>query len=175
MAKQQIKRFKKFPEIPGMDKELDIIIRQILDQVGSSDAAYGELYSYADAAITVTISVASTYYQATGFQKGLGNKFELSTKDLRSKEAGYYAVNVAVSFTHDTNNTICHCSLFINDVENEKLETERKIGTAGDYGAMSFTGLIALKASDKIDVRFKADKTGTITINHINFNLVEIL
>lgn len=171
MAKQQINRLKKFPEVPGMDKELDLIVRQILDNITDPDPAFGELYTNADAAIVLTMAVINTDYLVTGYIKGKKNKTVLSADSIRVSEDGIYIVNLSTSFTHATNNTQCHAHVTVNGVHQENVETERKIGTAGDFGAMSCNGYVKVKASDILQVKFESDKTGDLTINHINFNI----
>lgn len=171
MAKQQINRLKKFPEVPGMDKELDLIVRQILDNIIDPDPALGELYTNADAAIVLTMAVINTDYLVTGYIKGKKNKVVLSEDSIRIIDPGIYKAHLCTSFTHSINNTQCHAHVTLNGVHQENVETERKIGTAGDFGAMSCNGYVEVKASDVLQVKFASNKTGDLTINHINFNI----
>ena len=96
--------------------------------------------------------------------------------DATPAQAGTYLINFSMSFTHATNNALVHISAF-NSTDNTELtniETERKIGTGGDFGNVGGTGIVVLDANDKVSLRAKADNTGNLTVNHGNFNIIRI-
>lgn len=174
LDRQKIVRFKKFTDIPGLDKEFDSILKQITDKFSKEESAYGEIYANDDNVVTVTHTLANTYYEANGFAKGDSNFVELTSNGMRIKRAGLYEIGFHASYAHAATNVIVHTSVFVNDVEITKMETERTIATPGDFGAVSIVGFYRLKASDFIHIKFRANKTGDTTINHMNLNILEI-
>jgi hypothetical protein len=102
---------------------------------------------------------------------GASKNVTLGDSSMTIHVSGYYHVTVSSSMTHGTNNTIVHFSFFKNDVEELKMEAERKIGTGGDFGNASASGILYLAANDVIKIKYKSDDTGTIIINHFNFTV----
>jgi hypothetical protein len=163
MAKQQIKRFNKFKDVPGLDKELDTIIGQIIkDLIGVLDPAIGEVYINDSDPVVVTITTPGTYYLVEGFELGENNKVELLSKGMRLQ-------------TGNVNNTIVHMAIFANNVVFEKTAMERKIGTAADFGAMGLNGYGVGNESTLIQLKVKADKACNVTINHMNWLIKQVL
>lgn len=173
MAKQQIKTFQKFKEVPGLNAELDRIIKQILDQIGIMDPAYAELY-IKDTSIPVTITVAGTYYSISGLVPGNNNHIVLSSNSMRIKKEGTYMLIGSFSLTHDTNVTTTYLAIFVNGTEQLNIKTDQMIITAGNYESMQLTGLFTLKAQDLIEIKIKADNTGVNTINELNINIQQL-
>lgn len=171
MAQQLIKRFTKFPEVPGLDKELNLIIKQIQAQIGLMDPALGELYIDGEPAVSLTVTTPGTYYPLIGYKFGEKNKVELTSSGFRLQEKGLYHAIVSTSFTCDVNNTIVHAAIFANDVIFKKLQMERKIGTAADFGAMPMNGFGRSSLTDFVQLRFTADKACDITFNHLNLTI----
>ena len=136
----------------------------------TSDNSFAELFEDA----TNTLATTTTYRTITSLQAGDYNEATLGDSSMTITQAGTYLVNYSSSFTHAVNNTTCHISLFVNDVENTNLEAERKIGTGGDYGSMSGTALVTLTANAVLKLRAKSDNAGNLTINHLNFNCTRI-
>jgi hypothetical protein len=119
-------------------------------------------------------AVIATYRTIKSLQSGQYNEATLTDSTITITQAGTYLVNYSSSFTHATNSTLCHISLFVNDTEDTSLEAERKIGTGGDYGSMSGTALVTLPANAVCKLRAKADNNGDLTIQHLNFNITRI-
>jgi len=136
-----------------------------------SNESLGELYDQTD-----VISTATTghYYTLTGGTSGQSISSTIDDSVITITQAGTYLVNFSCSFTHATNNTVIHICHFTNDVEDTNIETERKIGTGGDIGCVSGTGLVVLAANDVCKIKAKSTNTGNLTINHSNFNIIKI-
>lgn len=139
----------------------------------TTENSFGELYDPADVISTATTS----YYTLTSYTAGLYNEATIDADStIQVNQAGIYKIDFSMSFTHSTNNTTVHISVF-NSTDNSEftnIETERKIGTGGDLGSVSGTGLVQLDASDKISIRAKADNTGNLTVSHGNINIIRI-
>ena len=85
--------------------------------------------------------------------------------------SGWYEVYDGFSYQYSVVNTVIHHCVFVNDIERTVIESERTITTPGNTGDSGRQGLLYLNAGDTVKVKFKADKTGTITITHGNFNI----
>lgn len=175
MAKQQIKRLNKFPELKNLDSELDRIIKQIQDNIGILDPAIGEVYIDNDPSVNIVVAVIDTYNALGSMKTGVRNKTELLTTGFRLQTPGTYHADISVSFTCDVNNTIVRAAIFANDVEFKNTQMQVKIGTAADFATMSMNGFGVGKQSTKITLKFRADKTCTITINYMNFIIEQVL
>ena len=140
----------------------------------TSNNSFGELY---DPSTVISTASATTYYTLQGWTAGQSNAATLDADStIQVAQAGTYVVNYHMSFTHSTILTIVHMSVFnsTDNTEYTNIQAERKIGTGGDYGSMSATGIIVLDANDKISMRAIADKSGNLTVSHGNFNLIRI-
>lgn len=177
MAKQQIKRFAKFPELKNLDSELDKIIKQIQDNIGILDPALGEVFVDQEPAVDIVAALADTFYPLVGMKSGENNKTEVRSSGFRIQTEGLYKAIVSCSFTCDVNNTLVHGAVFVNDVLLKKTQMHGKIATAGDIGAMLLSGYGngRWKESTVINMKFTADKACTITVNHLNFLIEQSL
>jgi len=133
---------------------------------------YGELHDPS----TVIATATAGYYTLTGWTGGNSYLTTLDTDStIQVLKRGAYLLSFSMSFTHSIGNTVVHISAFNSDgAEYTNIETERKIGTAGDYGNVGGVGIIFLEAGEKVSVRAKADKSGNLTVNHGNFNIVRM-
>lgn len=175
MASQQIKRFNRFPDIKGLDKELDLIVKQITDLIGVLDPAIGEVYIDDDDPVVITVTTPGTYYLVDSLKTGERNKVEMLSTGMRLQMSGTYVAMVATSFTCDVNNTLVHMAVFYNSVLFKKMQMERKIGTAADFGAMPMGGFGVGKASGLVELKITADKACDVTFNHLNFIIRQVI
>ena len=139
----------------------------------TSNNSFGELYDPS----TVISTATTNYYTLSGWTAGAYNEATLDTDStILVAQAGTYRINFSMSFTHATVSTVVHICAFnsTDNTEFTNIETERKIGTGGDVGSVSGTGLVVLSANDKVCLRAKADKTGNLTVSHGNFNITRI-
>lgn len=132
----------------------------------------GQLYISGDS--TLVIAAIDTYYTFKKWVVDSSENVTLTDSSMTALTNGYYQVGMSSSFTHSVNNTVVHFSIFVNDVERKQIETQRKIATGGDYGNASSSGLIYLNTNDIVKVKYRSDNTGTVTVNHSNFNIVRI-
>ena len=139
---------------------------------GTSNTPYGVKYIDADS-VTV-LSVIGTYY-AVALADGI-SKDVTQTDDstFTVVKAGIYHVSISASFTHETNSTIVHFSVFVDDIEDASIECQRKIGNGGDVGSAGNSGLISLAVGEEVKVKAKGDTTGDLTVSHMNFNVFRI-
>ena len=136
--------------------------------------SFGELYDPAD---VISTAVTGKYYTLTNWTTGQSTSATLDADStIQLEQAGTYLINFSMSFTHATNNTVVHICAFnsTDNTEFTNIETERKIGTGGDFGNVGGTGIVVLDANDKVSLRAKADNTGNLTVNHGNFNIIRI-
>jgi len=132
----------------------------------------GQLYVDGDS--TLSIGVADTYYTFRKFQTDLTINTTLTDSTITTTTSGYYKICNSSSYTHGTISTIIHHSVFVNDVEATQIETQRKIGTGGDVGNSSNSGILFLNTGDIVKIKFRADNTGTITVSHMNFHIFRL-
>jgi len=136
-----------------------------------SNRVFGQIYT--DSAQVVNLAVAATYYQITGMTADININTSIASSRITVLKAGYYLVQCTSSFTHVTNNTVIHHSLFVDGVEDTRLEFERKIGAGGDVGNAGGSVIIFLDANQVLDIRAKSvSNTGNLTTNHFNFNVM---
>jgi len=147
------------------------IIGQDRQQLGKNTIA--EIYIASNQVLSMP--AANTYYQVVGFSSGVLQNASVSSSRVTIKQSGYYKITYSASFTHANNNTIIHISLFVDGVENTKMEIERKIGSGGDLGAASASSIVYLNANQIIDMRARTEtNTGNLTTTHANFSAILI-
>ena len=88
---------------------------------------------------------------------------------------GIYSIDGAFSFSA-ANNITFFGSLFVDGGEVESLHWTRKIGTAGDIGNSTFTGLLSLTAGQVIDFRVRHNDVSPVnaTFSYMNLNCTKI-
>ncbi len=74
----------------------------------------------------------------------------------------------------DTNNTFLETLGYLDGSHEVTLHVERKIGTAGDYGAWSLSGLISAGANEDLEIYIEADQNCEITIDEISLSVIRI-
>jgi len=141
--------------------------------VTGTQTSFGELVDPVD----VISTAVAKYYTLTNWTAGKTNNTTLDADStILLLTAGTYLVNFSFSFTHSNNSVLTHISAFnsTDNTEYTNIETERTIGNGSDIGCVSGTGLITVSANDKVSIRAKADKTGNLTINHGNLNIIKL-
>ena len=134
--------------------------------------AIGEMY-IDDDSVTATGTISK--YYAIAMAAGYSNGVTMTNDSTMTiVTAGQYKISYSISCTHSVNNTLIHASLFVDDVEDSQTEAQRKIGTAGDIGSFSGTGIATFEVDEEIKLKAKADKSGNLTIQHMNFNIVRL-
>jgi len=136
-----------------------------------NNRVFGQIYT--DTPQVVNLAIANTYYQIAGMTADIAINTSIASSQITVSKAGYYLVQCTSSFTHATNNTVIHHSLFVDGVEDTRLEFERKIGAGGDVGYAGGSVLILLTAGQVLDIRAKSvSNTGNLTTNHFNLNVM---
>jgi hypothetical protein len=131
-----------------------------------------------DASAAQSIPTGATYTKLTCYtdNEASSNVTPDATNDkITITRAGIYKVDGSFSFTCGTNNVTFFGALFLDGTEQDNVHWERKIGTAGDRGSASFTGIIDVTSANKdIDVRVRHDNAGSIdfTIYYSNLNII---
>lgn len=147
---------------------LEIKSEIIIDSLDNLGMAYGELWTAADKVIS---TADANYRTVTALTTGSTMNVTVDDSIMTIVNGGTYQVSHSESFTHATNTTLVHFSIFVNDVEATNIETERLIRQGTDYGATASSGFLVLGVDDVVKLKVKADNAGNLTIAHLNFNL----
>lgn len=129
------------------------------------DVPHGQMFEYTPGTPTeIDVTTAGTYYgwvSATAFSAEHGVTFagNATADRLVLGVAGEYIVTVQISFS-GTGNAVIDGALHKNDVLVETVAFRRKIGTGGDTGSASATGLVYSDGDDYVDFRFTSDGNG---------------
>lgn len=103
-----------------------------------------------------TTPVLFTQWDTNGDFNGLLPD-HITGNDITIDIAGVYHLNCAVSFA-GSGSTTFELHLYINGTEADE-GLHRKIGTGGDIGSASFSGIVPLAALDVLTVYIEADGT----------------
>jgi hypothetical protein len=135
---------------------------------------YAEIHVH-DNEAAQTISSGASYSKLTHFaDNGAASNCtaDAANDQISFSKTGYYLVNGSFSFECDTNNVEWKMAAFLNGVEQDQIHLVRKIGTAGDVGSASFTGLIDVTtAAWDLDVRGRHDNGGSVDLTVVYANL----
>lgn len=154
--------------------------------MSSSNAldCWGQLWAD-DIATTVAISTGGEYKPFKGFTDRMvaGGQFVIGTTDNSTSDRliigqygkGTYRATFTCSFSGSVGNKNYHIALHRNSSKLPMTSIERKIGTAGDVGAVSGCGLISLHTNDYLDLRFFSSAASTIIINHANMSIHRVV
>ncbi len=166
-----------------MKKWIFLLIIPVLIWAGNGRYGLGQIaYSGFEAAImdtdafTQVIGVTDTYYTVDfkAETRHLENFTNSGDTAFTCLVPGIYDLEGHFSHTSTATNTILHFSLFIDDVEDTRIETERSIGTANDFGDASLSGRFTIAANEVLKIKTKGNKTGTTTVNHGNIKLMRV-
>lgn len=137
---------------------------------------YGELHIH-DNSTSQAIPTGATYTKLTCFP-GIGFCSNVTCDTANDKitftKTGKYRVGASLSFLCGTNNVEWKATAFLNNVEQDQIHFERKIGTAGDIGNAGVTGFVNVTTVPwDLDLRAKHDNGGSIdlTVRYGNFNV----
>ena len=132
-------------------------------------SAYGQLYEDSGGTV-ISITTGGTFYQWVSSTAGVSNLTTLSTDNdnitIDAGGDGVYLIAFQVSFEGNAN-VVYHWSVFVEGAERSEVNSERKIA-ANDQGSQSGIGLVALSATDVVDLRVTSTtNTKTATVKHV--------
>ena len=165
-----------------IQRNFEEIDEALPDQLGLFNPSYGELYGEMPG-VTLSLPTAGSFVKwvdDTSSLEGLSAANDLvalgpsiGTITIGDNGVGVYKCNISVSFS-GSNNSNVHGVIFLNGVEQEKIEFHRKLSGV-DVGNASASGLLQLQPADVLDVRFSSDTAATtITVEHLQFNIIRI-
>lgn len=137
--------------------------------------SFGEIHTHDNTGTQAIPTGLSAYTQTNSFTDSgvnIGVSIYPDQDKIIVPNIGYYRVDSSFSFSCGTNNTTFYGALFMNGAEVDQVHFERKIGTAGDRGNASATGIIGVtQANTQLDIRLKHDSGATVNINMYYANL----
>jgi len=87
-------------------------------------------------------------------------------------KTGHYLVNCPVSFSGQSPNVNWKMAAFWNNTEQPQIHVQRKIGTGGDVGSTTCTGIVNVTSvPTDLDIRFRHDQAGSENITVVYSNL----
>lgn len=135
---------------------------------------YAEIY-FADASTSQSIPTGATYTKIIAFtNNGL---YENCTPNAANDKIditviGRYRVDGSFSSYAGTNSITLRTSIFLDGVEQSKIHTIRKFGTATDISTGSFSGFIDVQTVPaSIDVRVRHDNGSSVDLTTVYGNL----
>lgn len=131
----------------------------------------GQIYDSTD---NVTALVTTGYRTLNGFVVNKSVNTSNTDSTITVSLAGYYMISYHVSFSFDVVSKVIHASLFCNDVEVQRLEMERKIGTANDVGNMGNSAVVYVPANCVLKIKATTDGNGNMTRTHETFSVVKL-
>lgn len=85
---------------------------------------------------------------------------------------GNYLLNCSMNFSDGTNNVTWYIAPFLDGVEWDAIHVVRKIGTAGDVGSASMSGIITVDTVPvDLDIRGRHNNGGSIDLTMVYSNL----
>ena len=162
---------------------LDQLSQERLKTLSGQTFAYADLYTadgQAESPVRSQVSnIAAQLY--TGFESNgpdSGATADAANSKIVITDTGSYLVNVSLSFS-GTNIATFHFYLkIISDSPVSDLpgaRTTRKLGTGGDVGSCSFSGVVQLTNGDEVGIYINSDgDTKTINTHHSQFSLVKV-
>jgi|GEM_PF-5382888 len=147
---------------------------EIASSGGAAAGIYGELYCANNA---VAQSVDTTYVTVNALtQEGASNGMAVSSvaKRITAGTAGAYLVRVSVAFSGSNSQTF-YGAVSKNGAVSDKIVFARKLGTGGDVGSASCSGIISLAAGEWVDFRIKSGTSGnSIVVQYANLSLSKL-
>jgi hypothetical protein len=156
--------------------QLSFTTDSIDDQLGG---VYAEIYAN-NGATPQTIATGASYVKCTGFtDNGVSNgaTADVANDKIIITKVGDYKIECSVSFTGAANLVNWFGSVFVDDVEQDQIHFQRKLGTGGDFGSTQFGGMITVASVPMdVDLRFRHDKGSDddITIKYANLNALRV-
>lgn len=146
---------------------------EVLLKIGG---AVGSIYTH-DNATSQAVANGASYVKLLNYT---GNGIaRLTTPDYTSgkitlTQPGVYDVDVSFSFTGSGAGVNWYGAVFQDGVEVSRIHFQRKLGTAGDYGSASFSGMLVVGETDsEIDLRVRhgAGTSQNITVAYCNLRV----
>lgn len=129
------------------------------------------MYNHSDDGLPVAVSTG--YQNLTFLETGTVNGVDFVTiggnSSLKIARDGIYKVDYIISFAGQATREY-QFTLLKDDVEQNKCDMHRKMGTSSDVGSGAGTCLLSLSSGDSIYVAVK-DLTGTSTVNYEIFSM----
>lgn len=136
----------------------------------ADDKAYGSMYEHSTG-VDLSLSSGGTYYKWSNSVQGTLKDFTYSSGYLIPHSTGAYFATINASFTGTVNTTYV-MSLFVDDIKNNTVDFERKIGTNNDIGAGGATDIVELTTSNAVDLKVTADGDSKVWVaKHCNVAL----
>ena len=139
----------------------------------SSEGIFGGIHVH-DAAAVQAIADGVAYTKLTCYtDNGPSSNVtpDAANDKITLTVAGYYLVNCSLNFSAGNNKTF-YIAPFLGGVEQDSIHIVRKIGTAGDVGSASFSGILTVAAVPvDLDVRARHDDVAPINLTMIYSNL----
>lgn len=138
---------------------------------------YSEVYMMNNATVTPqTQNVYQTIGSGGAFPAilvdGLSNGFTLATPTTTPLYDGVYKAVASVGAGNGGSNHEYHIAIHIDDVHQDNCHMPRKIGAAGDVGALTVSCLLDLNDGEEVTVKVENITGSTdITVNDFNFTL----
>lgn len=142
-----------------------------LASLGYFEPAFSNVYVAAGSARTV--SASNTWFTVIGWTEKKSSNVTVTDSILTVGVAGEYAVDVASSFSYDTDGATVRVAVFLNDVEQTHLEFEVDAPTVGQI-AGPITGILTCAKDDVIKLKFRVTSTGDFTNAYGNFRIFKI-
>lgn len=141
--------------------------------------AFGELFEINEAGTTINIPTAGAFVKWVTASAGLSGPDDLVCVDAANNQivigangGGVYQIHIGVSMSGNVN-SLKEGAAFVNNVRQQKIEFNRKIGASMDQGYVGIIGLVDLAVADVVDLRFTADGNGdTVIVHHIVFFII---
>ena len=136
------------------------------------DGAHASIY-VDDNSVAQSIASGATYVKIDAFDTN-GNSSNCTPDAANDKititKDGTYHATCSVSFTGSGSNVNWFGAIFVDGVEQSNVHFERKIGTGGDYGSASVSGLLTISGAPKdVDFRLRHDgATQNVTVRYCN-------
>jgi hypothetical protein len=145
--------------------------------ISLSNEGYAEIY-VAGGSTAQSISNGSTYVKLTGFTTdGLSKRCtaDASNDRIVFTRTGVYSVTGSISASSGTGNVVFKFAVFLNSVEQSKIQLERAFATLNDVGSGSFSGLVDVTTSGWVmDLRAVHDFGSSVNITPTYLNLTVV-
>ena len=162
---------------------LDQLSQARLKNLAGQTFAYASLYTEdgqaESPARTQVSNIAEALY--TGFSSNgpeSGATADAANSKIIISDTGSYLVNAQMSFSGTVSATFHFYLKIISDSPITDLvgaRTTRKLGTGGDVGSCSFSGIVELTNGDEVGIYISSDAdTKTINTHNAQFSLVKV-
>lgn len=135
---------------------------------------YAEIYLNQTENFVIAAGNVSYNLTSNNFTSDLSNGITISGGKMTITKASIYRA-IHGEIVSGGGNKEYHYSIHVNGVDQEKCESHRKMSAGGDIGSSGMSCLLSLSVNDVVTYTIRNDEDSTdITLDHINFNLIEI-